>query len=74
MSDAARILIEIDSRIRNRGMLDHPFYRAWTRGELSLESLKDYASQYAKHVDAFPRYLSSLHSHTVDPATPPESP
>ena len=66
MRDAEQILNEIDARINRRTLLDHPFYKAWTRGELSLDSLRDYAAQYAKHVDAFPRYLSSLHSHTAD--------
>lgn len=68
MSESNRWLDEIDEQIRRKGLLDHPFYKAWTCGELSLESLRDYAVQYSKHVDAFPRYLSSLHAHTEDMA------
>ena len=50
-------------------MLTHPFYQAWQRGELTREALADYAAQYYRHVEAFPRYLSALHSHTDDADT-----
>ncbi len=43
-------------------LLQHPFYQAWMKGELSQETLRDYAAQYYTHVDAFPRYLSAVHS------------
>ncbi len=59
----------IDKQIAARSLLSHPFYQAWTRGELSAAALKDYAIQYYRHVAAFPAYLSALHSHTGDPAT-----
>ena len=59
----------IDEQIAARSLLTHPFYRAWTRGELTSEALKDYAIQYYRHVEAFPTYLSALHSHTADAAT-----
>ncbi len=59
----------IDARIARRSLLTHPFYQAWQRGELSKAALADYATQYYFHVDAFPRYLSALHSHTQDPET-----
>jgi len=44
-------------------------YQSWQRGELTLEALQDYATQYYRHVEAFPTYLSALHSHTSDAAT-----
>ena len=43
-------------------LLKHPFYVQWTKGELSQESLKSYATQYYHHVSAFPRYISAIHS------------
>jgi len=43
-------------------LLNHPFYRAWMKGELSLDKLKQYAVQYLPHVEAFPRYVSAVHS------------
>lgn len=63
---AQQYITEIDERIAVRGMLKHPFYQAWSKGELSLSALQDYACQYYQHVAAFPRYLSALHSHTED--------
>jgi len=58
----------IDAQVAARSLLTHPFYQAWTRGELTLEALRDYATQYYHHVAAFPTYLSSVHSHTEDQA------
>lgn len=62
-------LNKIDARIASRHLLTHPFYMAWTRGELSKECLADYADQYYHHVKAFPTYLSAVHSHTDDAET-----
>ena len=52
----------IDSKVAERAMLSHPFYRAWTEGRLPLDSLRAYARQYFHHVDAFPRAVSAVHS------------
>ncbi|HLJ23570.1 MAG TPA: CADD family putative folate metabolism protein [Candidatus Acidoferrales bacterium] len=43
-------------------LLKHPFYQAWSAGELTREDLKFYADQYYHQVSAFPAYLTSLHS------------
>lgn len=43
-------------------LLDHPFYQEWMKGSLKHNTLKSYSSQYYKHVEAFPRYISSTHS------------
>jgi len=59
----------IDAQIAARHLLTHPFYLAWTRGELSRETLADYAGQYYKHVAAFPTYLSALHARCDDQPT-----
>lgn len=55
---------EIDARVARQHLLDHPFYQAWSRGELSLDALRDYAAQYYHHVAAFPTYLSAVHAQT----------
>jgi pyrroloquinoline-quinone synthase len=62
-------LDEIDNDIAAKHLLKHPFYLAWTRGELSKEALTDYARQYYHHVAAFPTYLSAVHAHCDDQAT-----
>jgi pyrroloquinoline-quinone synthase len=62
-------LDKIDNDISGKHLLKHPFYLAWTRGELSREALIDYARQYYHHVAAFPTYLSAVHAKCDDQAT-----
>jgi pyrroloquinoline-quinone synthase len=62
-------LTSLEQRISSKHLLTHSFYQAWTRGELSIECLREYALQYYHHVKAFPCYLSSVHSHTDDALT-----
>src|SRR3989449_10188521 len=59
-------LDKIDNDIVEKHLLKHPFYLAWTRGELSKEALTDYAKQYYHHVAAFPTYLSAVHAQCDD--------
>ncbi len=59
----------IDQKIAAKHLLKHPFYLAWTRGELSREALRDYGAQYYQHVAAFPTYLSAVHSRCEDQPT-----
>jgi pyrroloquinoline-quinone synthase len=62
-------LDEIDKDIEQKHLLKHPFYLAWTHGELSREALVDYARQYYHHVAAFPTYLSAVHARCEDQGT-----
>jgi pyrroloquinoline-quinone synthase len=62
-------LDKIDDDIAEKHLLKHPFYLAWTRGELSKEALADYARQYYHHVAAFPTYLSAVHANCNDQTT-----
>ena len=56
----------IDSKVAERAMLGHPFYRAWTEGRLPLDTLRAYARQYFHHVEAFPCAVSAVHSACPD--------
>ncbi|MDQ3200044.1 MAG: CADD family putative folate metabolism protein [Verrucomicrobiota bacterium] len=62
-------LDRLDEQIAARHLLTHPFYLAWTRGELKQEILADYAGQYYQHVAAFPTYLSAVHARCDDQLT-----
>src|SRR5437879_13589596 len=62
-------LDKVDSDIAEKHLLKHPFYLAWTRGELSKEALTDYAKQYYHHVAALPTYLSAVHAKCDDQPT-----
>lgn len=56
----------LESRTARYNLLEHPFYQAWSRGELTREDLRAYAAEYWHHVSAFPTYLSALHSRLPD--------
>src|SRR5436189_5461131 len=60
---------KIHNDIAEKHLLEHPFYLAWTRGELRREALSDYARQYYHHVAAFPTYLSAVHAKCDDQPT-----
>jgi len=59
----------LDEVVGERHLLKHPFYTAWTEGTLTLDALRGYSAQYYRHVAAFPRYLSAIHTQTADIAT-----
>lgn len=63
--DVRHFIDEIDTQIQAKHLLKHPFYQAWSRGELSIECLREYAKDYYSHVDAFCTYLSTIHSRLV---------
>jgi pyrroloquinoline-quinone synthase len=50
----------LDALIQEHHLLQHPFFRAWSEGKLSKESLQLYAEQYYQHVRAFPENLKQL--------------
>jgi pyrroloquinoline-quinone synthase len=51
---------QLDARIAKSDLLCHPFYKAWSAGELSRADLREYARDYYQHVNAFPTYLAEL--------------
>lgn len=65
MSNAA-FWTAFEARTAPYNLLTHPFYQAWSRGELTRDDLRAYAAEYWHHVSAFPTYLSALHSRLPD--------
>jgi pyrroloquinoline-quinone synthase len=51
---------QLDARIAKYDLLCHPFYKAWSAGELTRGDLREYAQDYYHHVEAFPGYLAEL--------------
>jgi pyrroloquinoline-quinone synthase len=51
---------QLHSRIAPYDLLCHPFYKAWSAGELTADDLRDYAEDYYHHVAAFPTYLAEF--------------
>lgn len=62
-------LAALEERIARYDLLCHPYYRAWSAGELTRDDLRQYATDYYHHVAAFPAYLSGLHTRLEDGAT-----
>jgi pyrroloquinoline-quinone synthase len=58
----------IDTRLAAYDLLKHPYYQAWSKGELTRDDLSSYAAEYWHHVSAFPAYLSALHARLPDGA------
>ena len=53
---------ELNKKLDQYHLLNHPFYKSWNEGKLTREIIRDYAEQYYQHVKAFPRYISATHS------------
>ena len=56
----AEFSAELDARIAKFDLLCHPFYKAWSEGQLTRDDLREYALDYYEHVHAFPTYLAEL--------------
>lgn len=63
---SSAVLDAVHDLISRRRLLDHPFYTAWSRGELTREALRTYAEQYYHWVHAFPTWLSAAHANATD--------
>lgn len=57
-----KLIDRLNEVIAEKHLLKHPFYQAWTEGRLNRDVLRRYAGQYFTQVDAFPRFVSSVHS------------
>jgi pyrroloquinoline-quinone synthase len=62
-----QLLDRLDAAIAEKNLLKHPFYQDWQAGKLSREALQLYASQYYRHVEAFPKHLRVLAARTEGP-------
>ena len=44
----------LDNKISDYNLLDHPFYQAWSAGELPVEVLRTYAREYGAFISTIP--------------------
>jgi pyrroloquinoline-quinone synthase len=56
----AEFFNHLDARIGKYDLLCHPFYKAWSAGQLTRNDLREYAQDYYHHVESFPSYLAAL--------------
>ena len=59
----------LQAALAPRDLLTHPFYQAWSAGELCAEDLARYAEQYRFQVTALPELLRRARSVTRDEDT-----
>ena len=62
----------LQAALAPRDLLTHPFYQAWSAGELRAEDLARYAEQYRFQVHALPELLRRARSLTRDAETTSE--
>jgi pyrroloquinoline-quinone synthase len=58
--NTAEFCSQLEARIAKYDLLCHPFYKAWSAGELTRDDLREYAQDYYHHVEAFPSYLAAF--------------
>jgi len=56
----------LEARIAKYDLLCHPFYKAWSAGELTREDLQVYGRDYFHHVREFPAYLEEFGARVQD--------
>jgi pyrroloquinoline-quinone synthase len=61
------VLRAIDASIERRHLLKHPFYTAWSNGDLPVETLRQYAGQYYHFESNFPRYVAGAYARLTRP-------
>lgn len=59
-SGVSEFFDQLEARITKCDLLCHPFYKAWSAGELTRDDLREYARDYFHHVEAFPSYLAAF--------------
>jgi pyrroloquinoline-quinone synthase len=52
----------LDALVQEHHLLKHPFYRAWSAGHLSRDTLRDYAEQYYHFENHFPQYVAGTYA------------
>lgn len=58
--NTAEFFEQLEARIGKYDLLCHPFYKAWSAGQLTRNDLREYAQDYYHHVETFPSYLAAL--------------
>jgi pyrroloquinoline-quinone synthase len=56
----AQFFDQLEATLSKYDLLCHPFYKAWSAGNLTRDDLREYARHYYHHVEAFPSYLAEL--------------
>ena len=50
----------LDNKIADYNLLNHPFYQAWSAGELPVDALRSYAREYGAFISTIPKGWETL--------------
>lgn len=59
-SQSKGVVKELDALVERWHLLQHPFYQAWSAGQVERWRLQLYAAEYYAHVKAFPSHLRAV--------------
>ncbi len=62
MNDVVRVQQGIDQALSGLRLLEHPFYKRWQAGELTMTELKEYGEQYRHFEATLPEVLRGIMS------------
>ncbi len=57
----------IDAEVERMSLLKHPFYQMWTKGELTMDSLRGYSEEYFHLVTTVPALVRNVEAHATAP-------
>src|SRR3989338_949837 len=57
---------QLSEIISKKSILKHPFYQCWQAGKLEKGELQEYMKQYYHFENAFPRFMSGIHTNCED--------
>ncbi len=60
---------KINQILKEKSLLNHPFYRLWQQGRLTRQALQGYAAEYYHLESSFPSFLLSASMHADDDQT-----
>ena len=55
-----------DIALKGHRLLEHPFYRRWSMGQVSLDELRAYAAQYRHFERMIPRHLEGIATRSTE--------
>lgn len=56
----------IDSQVKHRSLLKHPFYQMWSDGKLTVDHLRGYSKEYFQLVKSVPGFIKNISSFVID--------
>jgi pyrroloquinoline-quinone synthase len=62
-----KLVYMIDQIVEKKSLLKHPFYKMWSKGELSLDHLQGYSLEYFQLVKVVPEMVNNIKLMLQDP-------